>query len=305
MPTEAALLAACTATPRAALPRLVYADWLDERNDPRGTMIRVMEEMRLHPVWADEYQRLRPARNRLWESLDPTWLEAMGYQKTYRPLFSTLPEKRGHRWRLAEEFIDIWHGGLKRGDGYSDAELEAAEDRIGCRMPKALREWYRFGGRRAAIWSVQDHLCPPEQVRFEDKHGLVFRRENQGCTQWAIRPVHLKQPDPPVFGGDGDRMVADSVSAFALFVLVYEAQFTSIWCQLHFDGPDDELPLFDRFHSMHLPWQYWHPGEVRFFDTSDTILISDPDDLWYAFYRTEESYLQLVADFGDRVERID
>jgi hypothetical protein len=129
----------------------VYADWLDERNDPRGEMVRVMEEMRQHRVWADEYRRLCPARNRLWESLDPAWLQTMGYQKVYRPLFGDLPTERKHRWRLAEEFIDIWHGGLKRGDGYADDELTAAEERSGCRWPKALREWYRFGGRRADI----------------------------------------------------------------------------------------------------------------------------------------------------------
>jgi len=303
MSTEAALIAACTATPRDSLPRLVYADWLDERNDPRGEMIRVMEEMRRHPVWADEYQKLRPARNRLWKSLDTAWLETMGYQKVYRPLFGTMPEKREHRWRLAEEFIDIWHGGLKRGDGYTAEELTAAEERSGCQWPKALREWYRFGGRRADIWSNQDHFRPPDLVRFQDEYGLVFRVENQGCTRWSIRPADLKRADPPVYGGEGDRMVADSLSAFALFVLVYESQFRNIWGQLQFADEREEERLFDRFHWAHLPWQYWLPNEVRFLEANDTILMRNMDLWWYTNCRTEAAYQQLVRDFGDRVER--
>ena len=106
MPTDAAFLAAVAASPTESLPRLVYADWLDEQGDPRGEMVRVMEEMGKHPVWANAYQTLRPARNRLWASLDAGWLDAMGYGKVYRPLFGKLPVERHHRWRLAEVLIE-------------------------------------------------------------------------------------------------------------------------------------------------------------------------------------------------------
>jgi uncharacterized protein (TIGR02996 family) len=39
-PDEFGLLAAVLANPADDLPKLVYADWLDERNDPRGTFLR-------------------------------------------------------------------------------------------------------------------------------------------------------------------------------------------------------------------------------------------------------------------------
>ena len=303
MSTEAALIAACTSNPRDTLPRLVYADWLDERKDPRGEMVRVMEELRLHPVWADEYRRLCPARNRLWQSLDVAWLETMGYQKVYRPLFGVLPAERKHRWRLAEEFIDIWHGGLKRGDGYSDDELAAAEERVGCPFPKALREWYRFGGRRADVWSNQDHLCPPERVRFEDEHGLVIRRENQNVTRWAIRPVDLKRVDPPVYGGEGDRMVTDSLSAFALAVLLFEAQFRFIWGRIAFTHDGDQLLLFDRFQWAQQTSCSLSPGDLEYLESDDTILIRRSELWWNLSCRTEAAYQRLAREFGDRVER--
>ena len=304
--TEAALIAACTAAPGDALPRLVYADWLDERGDPRGEMVRVMEAMRPLPVWADEYQRLRPARNRLWASLDPAWLQTMGYQKVYRPLFGTMPEKREHRWRLAEEFIDVWHGGLKDGDGYSDAEIAEAEARIGVRLPEALREWYRLAGRRQDVWSVQDSLRSPGQIRIQEGDGLVFRIENQNCTRWYIRRDDLLHSDPPVFGGDEGGMVADSVTAFALFVMMYEAQFGSIWCEVHHIRPTPLLTMPERYQQTNLPVRYWFSQPVRFWDATDALIMcDDANEWWYAACRTEAAYQALIADFGERVVRVD
>ena len=44
MNDEAAFLAAIRATPNDPTDRLVFADWLDERNDARGELIRIEEE---------------------------------------------------------------------------------------------------------------------------------------------------------------------------------------------------------------------------------------------------------------------
>jgi uncharacterized protein (TIGR02996 family) len=41
MPEEDGFLEAIKATPAAELPRLVYADWLEDRDDPRGDFIRL------------------------------------------------------------------------------------------------------------------------------------------------------------------------------------------------------------------------------------------------------------------------
>jgi uncharacterized protein (TIGR02996 family) len=46
---HAAFLAAVVAAPHDDLPRLVYADWLDERRDPRGEFIRVQIELTRAP----------------------------------------------------------------------------------------------------------------------------------------------------------------------------------------------------------------------------------------------------------------
>jgi uncharacterized protein (TIGR02996 family) len=43
-PDEATFIRAIRATPKDRTTRLVYADWLDERNDPRGKLIRLEDE---------------------------------------------------------------------------------------------------------------------------------------------------------------------------------------------------------------------------------------------------------------------
>jgi uncharacterized protein (TIGR02996 family) len=63
-PEEAAFLRAIYADQSDSAPRLVYADWLDERGDPRGTVIRIVERTRaMSPEaarreWADQVDLL-------------------------------------------------------------------------------------------------------------------------------------------------------------------------------------------------------------------------------------------------------
>ena len=51
MPTDADFLAAVSAAGADRLPRLVYADWLDERGDVRGELIRLEELTRERVAW--------------------------------------------------------------------------------------------------------------------------------------------------------------------------------------------------------------------------------------------------------------
>ena len=44
---EAAFLRSICATPDDLAPRLIYADWLDERGDPRGAVVRTEEALRV------------------------------------------------------------------------------------------------------------------------------------------------------------------------------------------------------------------------------------------------------------------
>ncbi len=61
------------AHPDDPVPRLVYADWLDERDDPRGEFLRLELQVR---ALAEEDQRedLRGRLKELREAIDPGWL---------------------------------------------------------------------------------------------------------------------------------------------------------------------------------------------------------------------------------------
>jgi uncharacterized protein (TIGR02996 family) len=64
--------------PEDRATRLIYADWLDERDDPRGEYLRI-EEILGSRVSGDE--RTFPLRRRMIElrtQISPRWLELIG-----------------------------------------------------------------------------------------------------------------------------------------------------------------------------------------------------------------------------------
>src|SRR3954468_19371757 len=109
MGEEEAFLKAIQDAPGDDALRLVYADWLEEGGDPRGEFIRVAEEIAQAAPHTDRYAALRARLKTLRECIDPGWAAALGYQPRHRPLFATLPQRRRDRWRLIDEFIEVWH----------------------------------------------------------------------------------------------------------------------------------------------------------------------------------------------------
>ena len=107
MSEDEAFLRAVAAAPADEAPRLVYADWLDERGDPRGEYIRLQSEIGRTAPHTDRYATLRTRLKALRGNVDPAWAEAMGYRPRHRPLFTVLPERRADRWRLVDGDVVI------------------------------------------------------------------------------------------------------------------------------------------------------------------------------------------------------
>src|SRR5687767_13491779 len=70
---ETDLLAAIAAEPDAIEPRLIYADWLQARNDPRGELIVIQAKLRERPDDAV----LRAREKELTEALTKNVLESV------------------------------------------------------------------------------------------------------------------------------------------------------------------------------------------------------------------------------------
>src|SRR5439155_5420030 len=81
MDDERRLVDAIVAAPDDDAPRMVYADWLQQRGDPRGELIQL--QCQLAAVPDDERRRaIRIAENKLLAAHEATWT---------RPLHDALP----------------------------------------------------------------------------------------------------------------------------------------------------------------------------------------------------------------------
>jgi hypothetical protein len=86
---------------------------------------------------------------------------------------------------------------LEDGDGYSAAELDAAEGRLGLVLSPAFREAYGLLGRRDDLTSNHDRLRPLDELEVDERgEALVFRDENQGAATWGVLLSDLGEDDP-------------------------------------------------------------------------------------------------------------
>jgi hypothetical protein len=105
-------------------------------------------------------------------------------------------ENRSAAWHFVKAFAAAWRAPIEPGDGYTDAELDAAEADLGLRLPTALREAYALFGRRDDLTRNQDALLPPDELYVFDC-ALVYQKENQGVAWWGVLLTDLDAADPP------------------------------------------------------------------------------------------------------------
>ncbi|MFM9633231.1 MULTISPECIES: SMI1/KNR4 family protein [Streptomyces] len=109
-------------------------------------------------------------------------------------------EGRSGAWSFIRDFSTHWASALQIGDGWTEADLAAAEERLGFQLPAALRKAYLLFGRRRDLTSNHDVLLSPAELYVDDvKEALVFRHENQGAASWGILLDSLHDDDPAVF----------------------------------------------------------------------------------------------------------
>jgi uncharacterized protein (TIGR02996 family) len=235
MTDERKFLDAIGAAPKDAAVRLAYADWLEERGDPRAELVRIEEEMLRLPVFSDRFWLLKPRRNELRTGAEPKWLKTMRYGTDCQPVFGHgWPDGCKERWRLIREFTERWHD-IPLGDvsGRPD-DVREAEARLGRSLPPSVREWVGF------YREVQDSPGPRNLFRdvcraeeLEEFSAVSLLLQGEGDYHWAVRHQDLHQPDPPVYGfqldyesddstfmPDDDNPIADSVTAFVIEYLM-------------------------------------------------------------------------------------
>jgi uncharacterized protein (TIGR02996 family) len=208
MSEERAFLAAIGARPDDRTARLVYADWLEERGDRRGELIRVEDEIRTVPIHSDRYWELKPRRPALLKQAKKPWLKRMGYGGTdYEAVFADVPADWKGRWRLLREFTERWHG-VPMGDvGGPVKATRRKEERIDpallAKVPPSLREWAAF--IRDLAQSDERHGASNFGPGGNDGHQwadlgerVTFLNFNGGRFHCTVAKSELANPDPPV-----------------------------------------------------------------------------------------------------------
>jgi hypothetical protein len=93
--------------------------------------------------------------------------------------------------------------GVTRPVGLAEADVSAAEARLGVKLPSALRTFYLVTG----AWDLNfahNRLLEPNELRWVNDR-LVFYEENEKLAQWGIQRKELSRPDPVVAQGVRDR----------------------------------------------------------------------------------------------------
>ncbi|WAL74339.1 SMI1/KNR4 family protein [Kitasatospora sp. YST-16] len=197
-------------------------------------------------------------------------------------------------WRLVADLAAFWNAPLQPGDGRTDAELDAAEARLGLRLPAALREAHLLLGNRPDLTSNQDTLLPPEEL-YVDRDHLVYRVENQSCAYWGVPLAALDQDDPPtvVWPDAADPETAPwtaRLSVECLAVVLTEPLFDE---DAHVDAGEVDPASLTGW--TELPRLY-EPGiDTRFFARPDALLAVQGDS-WLALRATSEEALDALCE---------
>lgn len=106
--------------------------------------------------------------------------------------------------------------------------LARAEERLGARVPAALRDYYLVAGREKRFNTSCDRLLPPSDWAVDNRR-LVFMQENQAVCCWGVSIRNPSSDDPPVSEGvEDDESIAwyplhRKCSAFLIAMLHHQA----------------------------------------------------------------------------------
>lgn len=203
-------------------------------------------------------------------------------------------------WEFIRGFVANWSEALGDDDGWSEADLVAAEERLGIRLPLALREAYVLFGRRRDLTSNHDDLLSPSELYVDEaKEALVFRHENQGAASWGILLDTLVDEDPAVFiradladkAAERWEIWLERLSlCFIEIVLSESLQTNGERCDFLIDFDDHGIEVLEQ-NCTQLPFPAYPMGEeehsTRWFLGHDVLLRDDDGMALLARARTE------------------
>jgi uncharacterized protein (TIGR02996 family) len=273
--------------------RLIYADWLEERGDLGGELIRIEEEMRRVPVWADRFWELKPRRNELRKRVDSALRKKLGYGLDVPPTFAHgIPDGWRERWRLIREFTERWSRRPMADVGGRQQKIRAVEKRLRRTLVPAIQEWVAFA-HDVNQRQYEGRICVLRDIlQMTDLPGhdaLSLMLQCEGDLHWAVLHEDLHLPDPPVwlfreFGGENefvqDQQSADRITSFALNYTMAGNNGLGGGFGTHLVATDELLQqLNDSF-----PVQWCPGGEIIIYEAENILVELGPT--WRPPYRS-------------------
>jgi hypothetical protein len=86
---------------------------------------------------------------------------------------------------------------LTAADHIPEEEIAANEQRLGVKLPDALRVYYAVAGNMRRLNEAYNRLLAPADWRIE-RRVLVFLAENQGVVRWGVPATRSRRTDPAV-----------------------------------------------------------------------------------------------------------
>ncbi len=236
MSDDDSLLAGIVAAPGDRLRMLVYADFLDERDDPRGELVRLEDRLIDLPPASDEFWELKSRRNQLRATAPPDWLAAMRYGVEVHPVFTHgWPDGWRGRWRVIREFAERWYSVALPDVGGRRGEIAEAKESDSHTLPESVREH---------IALMQDMATGGQEPAYGCRELIGSTRGCRVATVMLFRAGDLafvvnvrdlsSSTDPPVYsyfyGSDPPdsryKFEDDSVSNFVMLFLFSQSQNT-------------------------------------------------------------------------------
>ena len=120
---------------------------------------------------------------------------------------------------------------LSKRDGISAEQLVKAQNKLGIRLPHALRDYYLVAGKERVLNHSFDRLCSPSEWEIHSGK-LIFMEENQTVVVWGVSLAKKPTQNPTVFqcplvNGELDKWHSEETrcSAFLKFMIHLQAAY--------------------------------------------------------------------------------
>ena len=188
---EEAFLRAISAAPDDAAPRLVYADWLDERGDPRAEFVRVQVRLRDLPPTDPSCANFRTRDRELRSVCPPYWLARL--DPTVWCVVGNIVDERpavnggtARGTRLFRPNAKVYLAGVRNAWGILDPVRGAGESVEVLGQHRKSRGWLRS-------W-VRVGLTTNWRVRLVPHPGVLVLLREAGWPGFRLAPRSFQMP---------------------------------------------------------------------------------------------------------------